>query len=515
MKTIIKIVTVLITISSLGGCNNSTEPETKYDGTKPGPIIVAGKILNRQKKLDVVSVLVNDIALYQQLSFNDEINRTDSTFHIVFERYLPQDMFLQYGDALISFFASPGDSIFIELSADLLNNNEKFLRNIKFSGDKEEFNKLLTIYRANTYHNPEFVRWFYEFQNKNSPEIVIKMYDSIKQASYHYLTEFCKKYDPPDELKEFLKYDIKMDYTTGLSYYPVQYGISNGLVKFDFVSSSFYDFMKFPLPEVALINSQTFFFIGLYFSEYVYAHLWDKLKNEGKIFDTIKNGKQRFEFKVDIDSAKFAYAIQITKDPLLKQLVIAWYFAGELKNKDTEFFDSHKDTFDKYVTKPFLRGPLLEYYNKVKDDVKTELIKTDKGLKNPGEVLLNKILRENQGKVIYLDCWSTSCGPCIKELPASGELMKKFDKNKVAFVYLCMDSDSARWKKIVNEIVPEGKHYLSNKIESRYLYKILSVQQIPRYILINKEGKIVEEGRQLSPSFGKIEIKIRELLTDE
>ena len=69
----------------------------------------------------------------------------------------------------------------------------------------------------------------------------------------------------------------------------------------------------------------------------------------------------------------------------------------------------------------------------------------------PIKETFNKILQENKGKVIYIDCWATWCGPCKKAMPDSKKLMKKYEGTDVSFVYVCIESEEKLWKKLISE----------------------------------------------------------------
>src|SRR5690606_1141820 len=43
-------------------------------------------------------------------------------------------------------------------------------------------------------------------------------------------------------------------------------------------------------------------------------------------------------------------------------------------------------------------------------------------------------LSDLRGKWVYVDFWSTACGPCIAEFPRLKEIFSKVDADKVAFI---------------------------------------------------------------------------------
>lgn len=98
-------------------------------------------------------------------------------------------------------------------------------------------------------------------------------------------------------------------------------------------------------------------------------------------------------------------------------------------------------------------------------------------------------LSDNLGKVVFIDVWATWCAPCLKEQPALEELEKSFAGQDIVFISLSIDTDKAKWQKMVEEKKLSGLHLFSNNkgtIVSDY-----EVTEIPRFILFDKNGKTV------------------------
>ncbi len=94
-----------------------------------------------------------------------------------------------------------------------------------------------------------------------------------------------------------------------------------------------------------------------------------------------------------------------------------------------------------------------------------------------------------KGKIIYADVWATWCGPCIEEIPFSKKLQNSYERNKdVVFLNISVDKQIELWKNtLAKDSDWKGVHINTDFS----IYESYLINGIPRYILIDKEGKIV------------------------
>lgn len=103
-------------------------------------------------------------------------------------------------------------------------------------------------------------------------------------------------------------------------------------------------------------------------------------------------------------------------------------------------------------------------------------------------------LSDYRGKVLVIDVWATWCGGCIAKLPTYIAMSQKYkDRDDIAFITISIDDKGAfnSWKYALPRLkLMEKTNLLASKGECSF-QKDYNITGIPRYFLIDKEGKIV------------------------
>ena len=99
-------------------------------------------------------------------------------------------------------------------------------------------------------------------------------------------------------------------------------------------------------------------------------------------------------------------------------------------------------------------------------------------------------LTDLAGKYIYIDIWATWCRPCRAEQPYLEQLIRKYEGKNIVFVSISTDRDRKVWEKLVKTEELEGVQLYGGKGNS--FIEAFVVRNIPRFILLDREGKIIE-----------------------
>ena len=150
-------------------------------------------------------------------------------------------------------------------------------------------------------------------------------------------------------------------------------------------------------------------------------------------------------------------------------------------------------------------------YNEQLEEKYNEWLRIGKGQPAPeitGLTLDNDTisLSDLKGKTVYIDVWATWCSPCVKEFPYYKELQQKLgEREDIEFLFVSVDQQAENWESFLSERdIPKGIH-----IREGIGFGNTSVQEsynmwgVPRYILINRKGEIVDS-KAPRPSSGRV-----------
>lgn len=149
------------------------------------------------------------------------------------------------------------------------------------------------------------------------------------------------------------------------------------------------------------------------------------------------------------------------------------------------------------------------YERKSQDPNKNQmLIAADSGKEENLKIVLSKY----EGKVVLLDFWASWCMPCRSEVKFLKQHGKKWRDNGLVIIGVSIDESKSDWLKACQEDGQNLNHqFMVNNIHRNDFLLTHKVMSIPRYMLINRKGQIVNDDF-LRPSDSKFSEKVAELL---
>jgi thiol-disulfide isomerase/thioredoxin len=156
----------------------------------------------------------------------------------------------------------------------------------------------------------------------------------------------------------------------------------------------------------------------------------------------------------------------------------------------------------------------VDYINEIEPKYQT-LSKIKKGALSPsfelpdanGEIIA---LADLKGKIVYIDIWSTTCSPCMAEIPFLNTLEKHYRGQDIEFVSINVIDSKERWQKIILEKEMKGIQLYAGDTMISFLKDYL-VRGIPRFILIDRDGRIIDSSAK-RPSNPKLKEQIDKLI---
>lgn len=495
---------LLFFFAILISCNN----DKNKDYSVPKKVVIAGKVNNLDPGNREVSLYVNRPGLSQQVVSA----KADSAghFHASFDIYTPTDVWILYKTNFLV-LVEPGDSIYVEFDGQP-NQRPQVLETIQFGGDAVMVNQDAAKFQHMYFSDPIYTDWDAKRRTNQTYDAdrYVLYLDTLQQRIDALFQKFMAEVKPGKVVEIWAKTYIEEDYYDALSFYPMEHMMANDSLRGKWnVKDDFFDRLlnRLPVEEDMLFSGYALTnFVNRFHYGYARKKIWQEEANRQYLTPEGFNvGPAEI-----MDSLTVYGIIKYTPDTLLRQMVLTEFFAQNLENSDVRLYEKYKHLADQYIGEPFLKEPLNEMYTDLKFRIENPVLATDALLKKlentSAQQLFDSVLTVNKGKVIYLDCWATWCGPCISEMPNSKKLKEELDGKDVAFVYLCVDSEEALWKASLSQLQIGGQHYYLSQEQSTDLRKVFDIKGIPYYFLIDREGVILDKGSHLRPNIMKEKI---------
>jgi len=228
--------------------------------------------------------------------------------------------------------------------------------------------------------------------------------------------------------------------------------------------------------------------------------------------DTIATNKfsQKFlPIHNEISSSVFAYSDAQVKnlknyfgvDPgLVSELLLSQHLYSQLNGGSQPFSKETIEQINENLKEPVIIDFLLQKSQQIADEnaavLEANKTKTGSHFNETPPVeaskVFDEIIRKYKGKIIFVDFWATWCGPCKEGIKKMKPVKEEYLGKDVVFVYLTDESSPIE---TYNLMLPDikGEHYRLNSEAWSDLVQRFSIKGIPRYVLIDKEGKVVDK----------------------
>jgi len=209
--------------------------------------------------------------------------------------------------------------------------------------------------------------------------------------------------------------------------------------------------------------------------------------NEYDIFNTEENQKKLTFLGAQYNLHVLLTQLENVKPGFGRDIIISQSVSKNFFEKKFTPQPSDWDKIEKFVENKSLFNYLknFNYKTPTSEDEITEELKT-----NIDEIK-KKYIKPYAGKIIYIDFYSTWCGPCRTEIPYAKTLYEKYSGENIVFLNLCAQSDKENWENHIKQKEIKGENFLLTNEEYNLLSKLYHIKGFPTYVIIGKQGEVI------------------------
>ena len=390
----------------------------------------------------------------------------DGKFVLDFELTKPEMLSFKHGAESGSLYLEPGDHVTLTL------NPEEFDETLKLAGDgAEESNYLLAKYLLNEKYNEKMKETY-----SSTPAEFAASMDKIKSENEQHLTTYSTTHknmnsDFITNEKSSLLYTWATDKINYPAYYPYYAGADAPELELED------DYLKF-MDKIDL-NDETAFENNRQYAQMVNAYINGMGQKAGEGLDNLAGMFEAANDKINSDK--------------IKSGILSKTLSNFLNYNDATGAEKYVEIFNKMSTDEKQKKAIGETYATAMKLQKGKPAPTFNYTNTKGEAVPLETLK---GKSVYVDVWATWCGPCKREIPHLKELEAQYHENDdIVFMSVSIDKmeDKEKWLKMVEEKELSGVQLMADKDWKSSICKDYAIRGIPRFLLIDKEGNIMDK----------------------
>ncbi|WP_298325876.1 TlpA disulfide reductase family protein [uncultured Dokdonia sp.] len=233
------------------------------------------------------------------------------------------------------------------------------------------------------------------------------------------------------------------------------------------------------------INSEELFERNEYVSFLKALVLYKYFQNDKRVSNTVQ---------FDVVTKETKLFNQSTKEMLLSAYLKSIYFLEKSKFQNYLAKFHTINTSNKFKNKWQIIVQ-NQQENAKKLDINNRTIGILSNLVNDNQLTFEEILLKEKGKIVLVDFWASWCVPCRKEMPFLEDLKATFNETEFEIIEISIDKEYSAWvraSKLENLSTEENNYIIADWKKSK-LYNNYNIKTIPRYLLFDKFGKIIDD----------------------
>jgi len=187
----------------------------------------------------------------------------------------------------------------------------------------------------------------------------------------------------------------------------------------------------------------------------------------------------------------------------------------DIERTDSENAHAYWNELTKDITHPFLKEegkrivnkkfPVNTSQNNSLTDNKNHklsikpLAESNKLPEGKATEIFNDIIKTHKGKILFIDFWATTCGPCVAGIKQMKETRNEYKDNK-DFEFVFISDESLSPLEHYNKFVEEQELKINYRLTSddyNYLRQLFKFNGIPRYVVIDKKGDVINDNFEM------------------
>jgi len=413
----------------------------------------------------------------------------DGRFEVRFPLNYPKMLNIDFKDKWAGLYIEPGHTLAMIIDWDKMNKNNRDY--ITYEGAAGEINTELNSLHIN---RPDFNELLNDVKAISPAEFKIKLQKKWNESSTSLQKQIAaKKFT--QQTKIIATHINNTRYGTSLfdyvMYREFEKKDSTNKMLTKSVPDSYYDFLKaFDLNDKALLipNEFSSFINRFEFSEPF--NTATKLGNKSTGTD-LEQALKRLELTDSIVFEKLKMQPNLIYN-IAKLRRLSFLLSGQLRDSTQKDRNVYLNVFNKSITEPFLKAEAQNVLKTVqaKESGKGKTIPPTKA-----GAIFKKIIAAHKGKMVFVDFWATTCGPCVGSIKSMFETRKKYKENQdFDFVFITSEDESPtnNYKTFIAEQQLVYTHIL-NVDDYRYLRELFKFNGIPRYVVIDRDGNILDD----------------------
>jgi len=427
---------------------------------------------------EVTSSNGNNLILYCHEIADTIILANDGTFVKEFEVNGPTDGYVRIGKESFKIYFEPGKQLGISFAMDSLDASIKFTK---------ELGPMCEYLHLKKHIASKYNKRILDMYRPPNFSALHEVLDSIKRENLNFLNSYHKNGAGLSEcFIDFEKLSISYDMLCELYRFP--FSVNQKYRDSLSIPSDWFDFkdtVDYVDPDLLNINNALWFCL--------HDVAYSAISNLGITIDDISRNPNFVREAFYQIERKFSYSKYYD--------VIGYYFLDNYMDNNHAGYAEIEDLVDQYIQRS-TPGKLKEHVIELKakwSSIAPEKIAYNFSLTDEDG---NQVtLADFRGQFVFLDFWTTWCGPCRGDIPHLMELIQKYADKPIVFISISCDKDKTAWENMLQtgyslgdqEIqfnpMPNWIHLHSNpedQLQRNYL-----VPGYPTYIFIDPQGRYV------------------------